>query len=516
MVKMSSFFRSLIRISAFIHKEILEILRQTPLILTLVLGPFLILLLFGIGFQNKARSLHTLFVVQDNPALQQQVEEYASSLAPQLVYEGTLEDPDVALNALRRGGLDIVVIIPSDVIQSINNNQQAVIEIVHNEIDPYQISFIENFGKIYVNELNRGILRAAASQGQEETSDILGKVRAARSNVQDMLQAVVGGSETVSESDKQELYNDLETIGLLVQGGLNLMESLNGSLSQGERKADSGQAAAIRKSLSEISESRESLESVPAAEVNLGEGIASLEKIEKGLSNLETQLADFQSLEPYIMVAPFRSETKGVQNRSITPAGFFAPAVIILLLQHMAVTFTSLAIVRERLGGTLEVFRISPVDAFETLAGKYIGYLLSGGILAVIITATVVIILGVPILGSWVGYALVIQVLLFTSLGLGFLISMIARTEMQAVQYAMFVLLGSVFFSGFFLDLRYLWWPVRSFSWALPATYGIRLLQDIVLRGTSMNLYLFFALLGIGIVLFLICWILLRRRLSQE
>ena len=115
--------------------------------------------------------------------------------------------------------------------------------------------------------------------------------------------------------------------------------------------------------------------------------------------------------------------------------------------------------------------------------------------------------------GSWGDYALVILVLLFTSLGLGFLISLVAQTDMQAVQYAMFLLLGSVFFSGFFLDLRYLWEPIRALSWAIPATYGIRMLQDTALRGGSINAQVLYTLLGIGVGLFVISWFLLRRRL---
>jgi ABC-2 type transport system permease protein len=108
----------------------------------------------------------------------------------------------------------------------------------------------------------------------------------------------------------------------------------------------------------------------------------------------------------------------------------------------------------------------------------------------------------------------VLLVVLFTSLGLGFLISLVAKTDMQAVQYAMFLLLGSIFFSGFFLDLRYLWEPVRVVSWALPATYGIKMLQDTALRGAPINALLFYALLGIGVGLYIISWLLLRRRLA--
>jgi ABC-2 type transport system permease protein len=115
-----------------------------------------------------------------------------------------------------------------------------------------------------------------------------------------------------------------------------------------------------------------------------------------------------------------------------------------------------------------------------------------------------------------VDYALVGVTLLFTALGIGFLLSLFARTEMQAVQYAMFILLGSVIFSGFFLDHRYLWEPVRVISWTLPATYAIRLMQSLMLRGEPINLAIHAALLGIGVLLFTLTRYLLRRRLQAE
>jgi ABC-2 type transport system permease protein len=127
-----------------------------------------------------------------------------------------------------------------------------------------------------------------------------------------------------------------------------------------------------------------------------------------------------------------------------------------------------------------------------------------------------ILVLKMPMLGEWGNYALVLLTLLFTALGMGFLISLLARTEMQAMQYAMFVLLGSVFFSGFFLDLRYLAEPVRTVSWLLPATYAIRLLQFIMLRGSPIDIFLYAALLGIGVLLFIIAWAILRLRLQKE
>ena len=338
------------------------------------------------------------------------------------------------------------MVVPADAMESIRNNHQAVVNLYHNEVDPYQISYVESFGGAYIDEINRRLLYSATEQSQEKASSIQGSVQTARESVQIFRQAMEQGDIQIAQADKRAL----------------------------------------------------------------------VVKMDNDLTSLESQLVEFDRMEPNVMIAPFASEIKGLVNIHVTPAEFFAPAVVILLLQHLAVTFAALAIVRERRLGTTELFRVSPLGSFEILAGKYISYLIVSGILAAAITATVVLGLKVPMQGSWRDFALVILGLIITSLGLGFVISLIAQTDMQAVQYAMFLLLGSIFFSGFFLDLRYLWAPIRAVSWAIPATYGIRMLQDTALRGAPINGQVYFTLLGIGAGLFAIAWLLLRRRLQQQ
>ena len=106
--------------------------------------------------------------------------------------------------------------------------------------------------------------------------------------------------------------------------------------------------------------------------------------------------------------------------------------------------------------------------------------------------------------------------MLFTSLGLGFLISLISKTDTQAVQYSMLLLLASIFFSGFLLDLRLMWKPITAIAWSLPATYGIRMLQDIMLRGAPIPLLIFGGIAVIGLVLFVIDWLILRKNIEVQ
>jgi ABC-2 type transport system permease protein len=98
----------------------------------------------------------------------------------------------------------------------------------------------------------------------------------------------------------------------------------------------------------------------------------------------------------------------------------------------------------------------------------------------------------------------------------GFLISLISETDTQAVQYSMLLLLASIFFSGFFMDLRLMREPITILAWSLPATYGIRMLQDIMLRGSSVPLLIFLGIASIGIVLFVIDSLLLRKKIESQ
>jgi len=432
-------FKSLIRISSFLGKEFVEILRQPRLILTLVFGPFLIMFLFGLGYPDQSRPLRTLFVIEDQNALQEQANLFTESPSPAIISLGVEKDKDVALARLARKETDLVVVIPANPVETIQNNQQAEFLVYHNEVDPFQAGYVQAIARIYVDEINRRALQTVTEQGQEDAGSV-------QPSVEDAL----------------------------------------------------AKTKAIR-------------ETLPPGDTNTAAQVADLEQ---DLTTINENLTTFRSLGSGVLVSPFTAKTSGLSEVTFTPTGFFAPAVIVLLLQHLSVTFAALSIVRERRSGIMELFRVSPLTALETLLGKFISYIVFEAILAAIITALAVLLLKIPMLGQWQDYAIAIVILIFTSLALGFMISLISQTDTQAVQYSMLVLLASIFFSGFFLDLRLMWEPVRVVAWSIPATYGIRMLHDIMLRGQLSPAIIFLGISAIGIGLFLLDWLLLRRQME--
>ena len=120
--------------------------------------------------------------------------------------------------------------------------------------------------------------------------------------------------------------------------------------------------------------------------------------------------------------------------------------------------------------------------------------------------------MAVPLFGAPWRLTLTLVLLALASVGLGFAMSLLASSERQAVQFSMLALLSTVFFSGFALPLDNLRQPALSVSYILPATYGVVLLQDIMLRGLPGSDAFLLILGTIAVVLFLGCLGLLRWR----
>ena len=153
-------------------------------------------------------------------------------------------------------------------------------------------------------------------------------------------------------------------------------------------------------------------------------------------------------------------------------AAYYAPGVLILLVQHLALTFAALSLVRERQLGMTEMFRVSPLTVREAMSGKYLSFLVLGLALATGLAFTMPL-LGIEVQGPLWSFALTVALVIFASLGLGFALSGLAKSDSQAVQYSMVVLLVSIFFTGFVLPLDQLTVPVRWVSYLVPGTYGI-------------------------------------------
>jgi ABC-2 type transport system permease protein len=238
--------------------------------------------------------------------------------------------------------------------------------------------------------------------------------------------------------------------------------------------------------------------------------------VEQGLTvAIESGQAAAAKIPPDVVAAPTRAEVRNIAPVAPAVLAFYGPAVLALILQHLAVTLVALALVRERMSGVIELFRVAPVNAWEVIAGKVLAYALLGGVIAAATIGLLIGVFHVPMLGDPSALALTIGLVILASLGIGLAIAVISDSERQAVQLSLLLLLASVFFSGFVLAISEFSEPVRTLAFALPVTHGIRLMQDIMLRGGTTQTWEFGVLLLIAAVTLLFAWLRLRRGMTR-
>lgn len=534
---MSRLWKRFIRASAFVSKEFNEVRRQPRLVLSLVLGPFLILFLFGIGYQGETNNLRALVVVPPTGQFSNDVAEYRAMTGNQLNVTGVTNSLPEALDRLKERSVDIVVQVPEDAARQISAGSQARVPVYFNEVDPLRRDWITYLSFLYINEINKNTVAAVASQGQEQAGDLRSVLARMRNSLAATEQSVRNGQTQEASQEAQRMQGSSTNVQLTVVLLAQLLASENALVKPPSPQdpeqvnlANGGEAA------NDLSEDLRALnEALNDPNTDRATLLQRIDRVRTDLDEMDRLTQQFQSINPLVLAAPFYPQVENTAPIKANFTSFYAPGVLVLILQHIAITLTALSMVRERLLGTVELFRVSPVSPMEILTGKYTGYLLLLGgiasILLVMMSNNIVIegfplSLGVPILGDWVLLFFSIVLVIFSSVGLGLLISTISKSESQAVQISMLVLLASVFFSGFFLRLEALWWPVRAVSYALPVTYGVSSLQVIMLRGgvPSPAAWLgdvpfpavLLALFTLGLFFSLIGYLLFRRSLRQQ
>lgn len=388
-------FQVLTRLLAIIGKELVEVIRRPGALLSMVVGPFLIMGLFGLGYDSSISTFEAQLVVPASSGLSTNVADYQSFVPPGAHLQAVTTDGVAAEAALRAQTVDVVVFVPADLLSTFRRGQQSTIKVEYNLINPAKADYATVLAQQLSYAVNQQLVELTAAAGASA----------------------------------------------LPSGG-----------------------------------------TLP--------------------------------IPPGVIAAPTQAQPRNLAPTQPNLTSYFGPAVLALILQHLAVTLAALSLIRERRTGVLDVLRVSPVSAFEIIAGKVVAFGILGAGLAALMLLVLVNLLHVPFLGDPDLLVASITLLLLASLGVGILISAVSDTDRQAVQLALLLLLASVFFSGLLLDLQQFVPAVRAIGDLLPVTHGIRLLQDVMLRGSTLEMWRLGALAVIAAVSLTSTWLVLRRGMS--
>ncbi len=185
---------------------------------------------------------------------------------------------------------------------------------------------------------------------------------------------------------------------------------------------------------------------------------------------------------------PFEVVIHRRYNPEAITAYNIVPGLLGVILSMTLVMMTSLGVTREYERGTMESLLATPARPIEVMIGKLTPYVAVGLIQTVVILVLAKALFAVPmgssnLLGGW--FALILGVLLFIvgSLALGFLISTVARTQLQAMQMSFFYIMPSILLSGFMFPFRGMPTWAQALGSMIPVTHFLRVVRGALLKG---------------------------------
>jgi len=208
--------------------------------------------------------------------------------------------------------------------------------------------------------------------------------------------------------------------------------------------------------------------------------------------------------------------TRVLYNPDIRSLVFMVPGMVGLILQQQTVQLTALSIVRERELGTIEQILVTPIRPWELMLGKIVPNVIIAFVNLGTILALGVFWFGVPFNGNlwlFLGMALLY---VFSSLGLGILVSTVSNNQRQAQQLSALIMLPAMMLSGYIFPRSKMPLLVRWVGEFLPITHFLQIARGIMTKGVGFRFVQnqVWILLVYGVVVFAVSAVAFRERLE--
>ena len=158
-----------------------------------------------------------------------------------------------------------------------------------------------------------------------------------------------------------------------------------------------------------------------------------------------------------------------------------------MILSMTLVMMTALGVTREIERGTMETLLATPVRPIEVMVGKLAPYVLVGLVQAAVILVLARLLVRRADGGRLGGALLGLSLFIVGTLALGFLISTVARNQLQAMQMSFFYFLPSILLSGFMFPFRGMPQWAQWLGSLLPVTYMLRVVRGAMLKGVGIS-----------------------------
>ncbi len=230
-----------------------------------------------------------------------------------------------------------------------------------------------------------------------------------------------------------------------------------------------------------------------------------------------TWLQQYAALNAQSFDVPVMVQSRVWFNSELKSRNYLVPGLIAVIMTLIGALLTALVVSREWERGTMESLMATPVSMSEILLGKIIPYFLLGTGGMLLSVAMAVWLFGVPLRGSFILLFAVASLFLLVALGMGLLISTVAKNQFVASQIALVVtFLPAFLLSGFIFEIASMPQVVQLITHIIPARYFVALLHTLFMAGNIWAVILpnALALAIMGLFFMGLVWRISRKRLD--
>ena len=181
-------------------------------------------------------------------------------------------------------------------------------------------------------------------------------------------------------------------------------------------------------------------------------------------------------------------QVRMLYNPEMKSAYNFVPGVMGMILMLICAMMTSIAIVREKEMGTMEIMLASPMKPIYVIISKMVPYFVISWVNLTTILLLSVYVLGVPISGSLLWLNTLSLIFILVALSLGLLVSTIVDTQVAAMLVSgMGFMMPVMLLSGMIYPIENMPHILQWLSCIIPARWYIAAVRKLMIEGLPVS-----------------------------
>jgi ABC-2 type transport system permease protein len=199
------------------------------------------------------------------------------------------------------------------------------------------------------------------------------------------------------------------------------------------------------------------------------------------------------------------SELRMLYNPEMRSAYNFVPGLMGLIFMLICAMMTSVAIVREKETGTMEILLASPMKPVYIVVSKLVPYFIISWIIFILILLLSVFVLEVPITGNLIWLNVFTLIFIVVALSLGLLISTMVETQVAAILASgMGLIMPVMILSGYVFPIESMPPVLQWVSGLIPARWFNEGAKKLIIEGVSVRYVLKEMMILLGMAVFII------------